>query len=614
MLTIPSSCSDIGEQLSNVHAEQKIKHRQALFQILSCLWFLCRQGLALRGDGTECDSNFQQLLRLKASDDSNLADWLKRKENVYTSPDIQNEIIKVLGNHVLQSITKELQSSAFLTVMADETTDCSNKEQVTMVVRHVADNLEVHEEFLGLFPVKSTDATTLTNVIKKVFEDQGLSLQRLRGQCYDGASAMSGIKSGVAKQICDIEPRALFTHCYGHALNLAASDVLKQSKLMSDALDLTREITKLIKCSPRREGIFQDLKEKLEGGSTQGIRVLCPTRWTVKANSLTSILNNYETLQDTWEEALTVTQDTEPKARIHGVSAQMCNFDFFYGCMLGELILKHADNLSSTLQHKHISAAEGQQIALMTLQTIKSVCTDEMFDLFWAKVTQRATDLGINDPQLPRCRKRTRRYDDGHSEGDFHSTPKAYFRQSYYEAIDLVVGCIENRFDQPGYRIYRTLESLLLKVCKQDDIADDLEAILSFYKDDFDHELLPVQLETFGTYFQQTQGDSVSNISVFDVKSCFLSLSHGQRLLLSQVEKLLQLIFVMPSTNATSERSFSALRRLKSYLRTMMSQERLNFLMLLYVHKDRTDALDLKRALNDFVDGSVHRLGIFAKY
>ena len=73
--------------------------------------------------------------------------------------------------------------------------------------------------------------------------------------------------------------------------------------------------------------------------------------------------------------------------------------------MLGELILKHADNLSSTLQHKHISAAEGQQIALMTVQTIKSVRTDDMFDLFWGKVTQTATSLSINDPQLPRCRK-----------------------------------------------------------------------------------------------------------------------------------------------------------------------------------------------------------------
>ena len=106
MLTIPSSYSDIGEQLSNVHAEQKIKYRQALFHILSCLWFLCQQGLVLRGDGTECDSNFQQLIRLKARDDTNLADWLKRKENVYSSPDIQNEIIRNLGYHMLQSVTK----------------------------------------------------------------------------------------------------------------------------------------------------------------------------------------------------------------------------------------------------------------------------------------------------------------------------------------------------------------------------------------------------------------------------------------------------------------------------------------------------------------------------
>ena len=80
--------------------------------------------------------------------------------------------------------------------MADETTDCSNKELVTIVVRNVAENL-VHEEFLGLFPVKSTNATTVTNIIKKVFEDQRLSLESLHGQYYD--SAMSDIKSAVSK-------------------------------------------------------------------------------------------------------------------------------------------------------------------------------------------------------------------------------------------------------------------------------------------------------------------------------------------------------------------------------------------------------------------------------
>ena len=56
----------------------------------------------------------------------------------------------------------------------------------------------------------------------------------------------------------------------------------------------------------------------------------------------------------------------------------------------------------------------------------------------------------------------------------------------------------------------------------------------------------------------------------------------------------------MLATNATSERSFSALRRVKSYLRTTMGQQRLNYLMLLHVHKERTDNLDLRSVLNEF--------------
>ncbi len=63
----------------------------------------------------------------------------------------------------------------------------------------------------------------------------------------------------------------------------------------------------------------------------------------------------------------------------------------------------------------------------------------------------------------------------------------------------------------------------------------------------------------------------------------------------------MQLVLVMPVTNATSERSFSALRRVKSYLRSTTGQERLNYLMLLHVHSDKTDKQDLKSVLNDFI-------------
>ena len=89
MVTFPATTRDIGEQLSSQHAPQKVKNSEALLQIMSCIRFLSRQGLAMRGDGDESDANLQQLLCMKAADNPNLADWLKRKENVYTSPDIQ---------------------------------------------------------------------------------------------------------------------------------------------------------------------------------------------------------------------------------------------------------------------------------------------------------------------------------------------------------------------------------------------------------------------------------------------------------------------------------------------------------------------------------------------
>ena len=70
----------------------------------------------------------------------------------------------------------------------------------------------------------------------------------------------------------------------------------------------------------------------------------------------------------------------------------------------------------------------------------------------------------------------------------------------------------------------------------------------------------------------------------------------------------------MPATNSTSEISFSSLCRVKTYLRNTMSQERLNNLMILHVHKDVTDTLDLKLIADEFIDDSEHRLKIFGTF
>ena len=133
-----------------------------------------------------------------------------------------------------------------------------------------------------------------------------------------------------------------------------------------------------------------------------GIRVLCPTRWTVRADSMKSIICNYEVLDELWKKACNIVRDTEIIARIRGVAAQMSTFSFYFGLVLGEMLLRHSDNLSKTLQHEKMSAAEGQMIANMTSATLASLRNDVHYDLFWQKVIAMAKENNVEDPKLPR--------------------------------------------------------------------------------------------------------------------------------------------------------------------------------------------------------------------
>ena len=130
--------------------------------------------------------------------------------------------------------------------MVDEIVDLSNKEQMVFCLRYIDDNFEVHEEFMGLYTLDSTSAELIFATIKDILLHMDLRIENCRGQCCDGASSMSGVKTCVAVKITQIEHRALYTHCYGHALNLSAEDTVKQLKIMEDTLNTTCEITKLI--------------------------------------------------------------------------------------------------------------------------------------------------------------------------------------------------------------------------------------------------------------------------------------------------------------------------------------------------------------------------------
>ena len=204
-------------------------------------------------------------------------------------------MLGLISHAIIRSIIEQVQQADYFTVMLDECVDVSSKEQLTICIRYVDPDLEVHEEFIGLYLCPDIKANTIVSVLKDVLLRLNLDLSRCRGQCYDGGSNMAGARNGVKSQILMQEPRALFTHCYGHALSLAVADSIKRVKGLQSVMDTTYEISKLFQYSPKRQSLFTKIKSDISP-DTMGFRILCPTRWTVRNETFRSIHDNYEVI------------------------------------------------------------------------------------------------------------------------------------------------------------------------------------------------------------------------------------------------------------------------------------------------------------------------------
>ena len=147
------------------------------------------------------DSNLHQLLLLRGEDYPPIHQFLKRQQLKYTAHEVQNKLLSIMSEQILRGIALQIKNAKYFTVMIDGTSDYSNKEQVVLVFRWVSEDLVAHEQFIGLYLTESISLAALIKMIEDTILRMNIKLENCRGQCYDGASAMTGIKNGVATVI-----------------------------------------------------------------------------------------------------------------------------------------------------------------------------------------------------------------------------------------------------------------------------------------------------------------------------------------------------------------------------------------------------------------------------
>ena len=610
---LPASDRKVGSRLiteviSNAEQSAQEKAQTSLKSIITSIQFLAKQGLALRGHEAD-GGNFKELLRLRAEDSPQLREWLQRKEN-FTHHDIQNELLQIISHDVLREVVREVHGSGqdcFFSIIVDGTQDVSGTEQEAICIRYVDDEFQVREEFVGFYECSSTTGASLARMIEDGLCRLNLPLTGLRGMAFDGAANMSGCINGAQAILRQKQPSAMFVHCGAHCANLVAKESCDVSTVIKNALGVVNELGVLFNESGKLRENFKDVCTQSDVTHTR-LRPLCPTRWTVRLRAVDAVLHQYEEIMMMLEEL--AEGSSHLSTRAGGLFAQLQQGSTVVALLLARSVIAPLDRLNRVTQDATCTVSAMLQCVEMTVEELK--VQEQSSRTKVSECMKQAEKYGCEEVVVPRKRRRPTRMDDYVQKPgmkDVTQPPEThrpetkcdYLKNEYLRVLSTAVRQLQARFAQEGIRAHAQMEQLLLSAPQENAARQLLEK--SPWASDLDAANLVPQLQVL---FREVRPRSLS-----DALKVVQVLEKPALLMVPDAVKLLKLLLTLPASSATAERSFSALRRLKTWLRSTMTQRRLNAAAICHVHRDRVAKVDPARIATAFVQLNPGRKRVF---
>uniref|UniRef100_A0A1X7VWZ2 TTF-type domain-containing protein n=1 Tax=Amphimedon queenslandica TaxID=400682 RepID=A0A1X7VWZ2_AMPQE len=597
--------SSVAVQLDRCRLQMIEENRLYVKIIFAAILFCCQQGIALRGHREVIDSddysvnvgNFRALMVLF----SRSIDIVKQrmfngpKNATWLAKDIQNSVISLLAESVSSMIREESRVARYYTIIADETKDVSKTEQLALVLRYVLDG-KTHERFISFTKCEELDAEAIFTYIMTGLRDTGVDISNCISQCYDGASVMSGHLSGVRKRVTDLNPAAIYIHCHAHQLNLVLVDTCKKVDHAASFFSLL-ECVYVFLSSSVPHSLFMAKQKELHFTREIQLKKLSDARWSCRHSSIKAVLTTIQALLLTLEE---LSEDNNTRSiEARGLLHQVSSFQFLLSLILFERIFSISNNLSTLLQSQKISYAAAASCIKGTMLTIANLRSDDEWSQIWAQAVSMAEKCSITVTPLRqrRSNRLPKQLDSFVVDSSVGTRPvnttDEYKTQVYYATIDAIVEEMDERFSELNLSLLKSLEPLIPNSSSFLDLTV-LKPVLNHYN--ISEAAIVAEVSTVKIFLDERDPDSSSLHDAYQqlskVPECFPT-----------VIQCYQIAMTIGVSSATAERSFSSLRKVKTYLRSTMTQDRLSNLALLYIERslssklwDKLDELVIKFA------------------
>jgi len=473
--------------------------------------------------------------------------------------------------------------------MMDESADISRHEQVSLVIRYTDDQFHVYERFVGFERAGSTTGESLFNLLIQWLKQLDLDINNIVGQGFDGASSMRGAYKGVSSRLLCIVPTALYVHCNGHILNLCLIDLSEAVVPIRNNFGIIKSLYNLIEVSPKRHKIFEDIQKQADLAPLP-LKKLCDIRWSCRFESLKIILTRYA-------EIITTLQEIEVSDGFIMLKV-LQTFDFIFHIHLMSEVFLITNILSKFLQRSDVSLTQALVKVKITICSLESMKNDHEFERIWNETMVICTMNNIDEPDEHRKRKIPARLGGGDVVSTTLSVKDNYRINSFYAVLDVIIMSIKERFNENQIHVIVLCEKLFLTNVLLND--DELKRIVHFYSMNYDG------LRSEQRMYKVALGDK-NQLTLALATKFFLENSFHQSL--NTMNDLLKILWTIPVNTCECERSFSSLRRLKTYIRNTTGQERLSNLSLINI--ERSFAIDLDAIVTEFVSKKQDRKKIF---